>query len=87
VDRRALAAQATQAFASFITPSGNKFNQEYELFSQRFRKEEFQEDDKFDVGVMRHWFSSMYPIELNQCPVSQNPDFCRQRHFPYLPRG
>jgi type I restriction enzyme R subunit len=39
VDRRALAAQAAQAFSSFITPSGNKFNQEYELFSQRFQKD------------------------------------------------
>ena len=52
VDRRALAAQASQAFSSFITPSGNKFNQEYELFSQRFRKEEFEEGEKFDIGVM-----------------------------------
>lgn len=52
VDRRALAAQAAQAFSSFITPSGNKFNQEYEVFSQRFRKEDFEEGEKFDVGVM-----------------------------------
>jgi len=52
VDRRALAAQAAQAFSSFITPSRNKFNQEYEIFSQRFQKEDFEEGDKFDVGVM-----------------------------------
>lgn len=52
VDRRALAAQASQAFASFITPSGNKFNQEYEVFSQRFKKEDFEEGEKFDIGVM-----------------------------------
>jgi type I restriction enzyme R subunit len=52
VDRRALAAQAAQAFASFITPSGNKFNQEYEVFSQRFKKEDFEEGEKFDIGVM-----------------------------------
>ncbi len=51
VDRRALAAQASQAFAAFATPSGNKFNQEYEVFSQRFKKEEF-EGDSFDIGVM-----------------------------------
>jgi type I restriction enzyme R subunit len=54
VDRRALAAQAAQAFASFITPSGNKFNQEYEVFSQRFKKEDFEEGEKFDIGVMPH---------------------------------
>jgi type I restriction enzyme R subunit len=52
VDRRALAAQASQAFASFITPSGNKFNQEYEVFSQRFKKEDFEEGEAFDIGVM-----------------------------------
>lgn len=52
VDRRALAAQASQAFSAFITPSGNKFNQEYEVFSQRFKKEDFEEGEKFDIGVM-----------------------------------
>jgi type I restriction enzyme R subunit len=55
VDRRALAAQAAQAFAAFNTPEGNKFNQEYEVFSQRFRKEEFGDDavsPYFDIGVL-----------------------------------
>lgn len=52
VDRRALAAQASQAFSSFITPSGNKFNQEYEVFSQKFKKGDFEEGEKFDIGVM-----------------------------------
>lgn len=52
VDRRALAAQASQAFASFITPSGNKFNQEYEVFSQHFRKEDFEEGEKYDIEVL-----------------------------------
>jgi type I restriction enzyme R subunit len=52
VDRRALAAQASQAFSSFITPSGNKFNQEYELYSQRFQHGDFEEGEKFDVGVL-----------------------------------
>ncbi len=52
VDRRALAAQAAQAFSAFTTPSGNKFNQEYEVFSQRFQKEDFEEGEKFEIGVM-----------------------------------
>ena len=52
VDRRALAAQASQAFSSFITPSGNKFNQEYELFSQRFQHGDFEEGVPFDIGVL-----------------------------------
>lgn len=51
VDRKALAAQAAMAFAAFDTPAGNKFPQEYEVFSQRFRKEDI-EDEKFDVGVL-----------------------------------
>lgn len=58
VDRRALAAQASQAFSSFITPSGNKFNQEYEVFSQRFQKEDFEEGEKFDIGVMPNEYLS-----------------------------
>ncbi|MFQ5631215.1 MAG: DEAD/DEAH box helicase family protein [bacterium] len=36
-DRRALAAQAVREFATFTTPKGNKFNQEYEVYSQRPR--------------------------------------------------
>lgn len=52
VDRRALALQASQAFSAFITPSGNKFNQEYEVFSQRFQKEDFEESEKFEIGVL-----------------------------------
>ncbi|MCX8056578.1 MAG: DEAD/DEAH box helicase family protein [Ignavibacteria bacterium] len=52
VDRRALAAQSAQAFATFITPLGNKFNQEYEVYSQKFRKEDFDENEKFNVEVL-----------------------------------
>lgn len=52
VDRRALAAQAVREFASFNTPDGRKFNQEYEVFSQRFQKEDFGDDMAFDPKVM-----------------------------------
>jgi type I restriction enzyme R subunit len=51
VDRRSLAAQAVQAFASFETPAGNKFNQEYELYSQSFRRSE-TDDDTFNPQVL-----------------------------------
>lgn len=51
VDRRALAAQAAVAFAAFQTPSGNKFNQEYEVYSQRFQKEDFDEEH-YDISVL-----------------------------------
>jgi type I restriction enzyme R subunit len=52
VDRRALAAQAVRTFASFNTPKGNKFNQEYEVYSQRFQKEDFGDDEQFDPQLL-----------------------------------
>ncbi len=52
VDRRALAAQAVREFASFNTPGGHKFNQEYEVYSQRFRREDFDDDQPFDPKVL-----------------------------------
>lgn len=52
VDRKALAAQAVREFNSFQTPHGNKFNQEYEIFSQRFRREDFGDDSPFDPKVL-----------------------------------
>lgn len=52
VDRRSLAAQAAVEFAAFQTPSGNKFNQEYEVFSQRFQKEDFEDNDSFNISVL-----------------------------------
>src|SRR6266480_3448217 len=45
VDRKALAAQAVREFNAFNTPKGNKFTQEYEVYSQRFQKEDFGDDD------------------------------------------
>jgi len=50
VDRRALAAQAVRAFASFDAEPGLKFDQVYELYSQRFQREDFEE--KFDPKVL-----------------------------------
>ena len=52
VDRRALAAQAVREFSSFITPSGAKFDKEYEVYSQRFHKEDFDDDKTFDPKVL-----------------------------------
>lgn len=42
VDRKSLAAQAVTAFASFDTPRNIKFKDEYELYSQRFQKDDFE---------------------------------------------
>ncbi|MDY0082798.1 MAG: DEAD/DEAH box helicase family protein [Ignavibacteriaceae bacterium] len=52
VDRRALAAQAVREFSSFTTPAGNKFDQEYEVYSQKFQKEDFEEDEPFNPKVL-----------------------------------
>lgn len=52
VDRRALAAQAVREFASFNTPQGNKFDKEYDVFSQRFRREDFDDDKPYDPKVL-----------------------------------
>src|SRR5216110_1275945 len=52
VDRKGLAAQAVREFNAFNTPKGNKFTQEYEVYSQRFQKEDFGDDDPFDPKVL-----------------------------------
>ncbi len=51
VDRRALAAQAVRAFASFEPEPNRKFDRVYEVYSQRFQREDFG-DDKFDPKVL-----------------------------------
>ena len=52
VDRRALAAQAVRAFASFEPEPGQKFDKIYEVYSQRFQPDDFDEDEKFDPKVL-----------------------------------
>ena len=52
VDRRALAAQAVRTFASFEPEPGLKFNQIYEVYSQKFQKEDLDENEKFDPQVL-----------------------------------
>lgn len=52
VDRKALAAQAVREFASFRTPGGNKFDQEYEVYSQRFLRDDLDDGKPFDPKVL-----------------------------------
>lgn len=52
VDRKALAAQAVRAFKSFEAEPGKKFDSLYEVYSQRFQREDFDEDEKFDPTVL-----------------------------------
>lgn len=51
VDRRALAAQAVTAFANFDAEPGLKFDRIYEVYSQRFRPGDL-EDEAFDPQVL-----------------------------------
>jgi type I restriction enzyme R subunit len=52
VDRRVLAAQAVREFAAFNTPKGLKFDKEYDVFSQRFRREDFDDDKPYDPKAL-----------------------------------
>src|SRR5665213_295265 len=52
VDRRALAAQAVRQFASFEPEPNQKFNALYDVFSQRFQRDDFGDDEKFDPTVL-----------------------------------
>lgn len=52
VDRRALAAQAVRAFAAFEPEPNLKFDKIYEVYSNRFQKEDFGEEDTFDAKMM-----------------------------------
>jgi type I restriction enzyme, R subunit len=52
VDRRALAAQAVREFASFEAEPGLKFDRIYEVYSQRFHREDFGDDQPFDPKVL-----------------------------------
>ncbi len=52
VDRRALAAQAVRTFASFEAEPGLKFDKIYEVYSQRFFREDFEDERGFDPKVL-----------------------------------
>src|SRR5882762_8282285 len=52
VDRRALAAQAVLAFASFEPEPGLKFDKIYQVYNQRFQRGDLEEDGKFDPQLL-----------------------------------
>jgi type I restriction enzyme R subunit len=71
VDRRALAAQAVRAFASFEAEPGLKFDRIYEVYSQRFHREDFDEEEKFDPTV----------LPQNTCSGRSRPRICLPRYL------
>ncbi len=53
VDRRALAAQAVSAMSAYEPEPGLKFDRIYEVYSQRFKREDLEDDDTpFDPKVL-----------------------------------
>jgi type I restriction enzyme R subunit len=52
VDRKSLAAQTVRAFKSFEPEPGKKFDNLYEVYSQRFQREDFGDDEQFDPTVL-----------------------------------
>src|SRR5207253_2786674 len=62
VDRRVLAAQAVRAFAAFEPEPGLKFDKIYEVYSQRFQREDFDDNDKFNPQVLQgHYLENPKP--------------------------
>lgn len=52
VDRRALAAQTVSEIAAFQTPDGLKLDKDYEIYSQKFRREDLEENTTFNPQVL-----------------------------------
>ena len=52
VDRRALAAQAVRAFSVFEPEPNMKFDKLYPVYSDKFQKEDFGEEDAFDAKIL-----------------------------------
>ncbi len=52
VDRRALAAQTVSAISAFETPDGLKLDKDYEVYSQKFKREDLEENITFNPQVL-----------------------------------
>lgn len=52
VDRRSLAAQAVRAFSVFEPEPNQKFDKLYEVYCNKFQKEDFGDEDTFDSKVL-----------------------------------
>ncbi len=52
VDRRALAAQAVSAISAFETPEGLKLDRDYEVYSQKFKREDLDDNTVYDPKVL-----------------------------------
>jgi DNA-binding Lrp family transcriptional regulator len=75
VDRRALAAQAVLAFASFEPEPGLKFDRIYEVYSQCFHRGDFGEDEKYDPKVLPPHYLML---------MRTNPKLCEPAFLMYV---
>lgn len=76
VDRRALTAQAVMTMASFEAEPGLKFDQCYEVYSQRIRREDLDEDLKFDPKLLPSEYLTHPNIRDSFVYVSTIPSAC-----------
>ena len=84
VDRRALAAQAVRAFASFEPEPSKKFDKIHEVYSQRFQREDFGEDERFDPKVLPAAYLTEPPGQARLRLRLHHP---ADGHQPFRPRG
>ncbi len=62
VDGKALAAQALREFGNFTTPKGDRFNREFQVYVQKFRKEDFDDHEPFNPQLIpNNYLSSAQP--------------------------
>lgn len=52
LDTSSLAAQAVSAISAFETPEGLKLDKDYEVYSQKFRREDLEDVPNFDPKVL-----------------------------------
>jgi type I restriction enzyme R subunit len=85
VDRRALAAQVVMEMASFEAEPGLKFDQCYDIFSQRIRREDLDENMRFDPKILPRRLSDQpaQPKYLRLClrhPAHADKSLWLRRH-------
>lgn len=65
VDRRALAAQAVRAFASFETEQGLKFDKTYEVYYQQFQQGDLEDGESYDTNKLQdHYLTNPQPSKV-----------------------
>jgi type I restriction enzyme, R subunit len=77
VDRRVLAAQAVRAFASFEPEPNKKFDKIYEVYSQRFQRDDLDENEVFDPKVLPKSYLETpqpYTVVTEELPSSKQEE-------------